>query len=369
MSVPPRLRADLAAVAGYRPGQRASHETLPSYSLASNEMPFGPLPGVAEAVAEAAATVHRYPDPAATALTGALSERLGVGTDELTLGTGSVAVCQQAVVATSGRDDEVVYPWRSFEAYPIITRLAGATSVPVPLLPDGRHDLAAMAAAVTDRTRLVFVCTPNNPTGPAVGKAELERFLDAVPQDVLVAIDEAYFEFGLDDDSDEDLDGIALSRGRPNVLVIRTFSKAYGLAALRVGYGVASPVVAAALRKTAVPFGVSAPAQAAALASLDQQEALRRRVGETCRERARVVAAARALGHPVPDTAGNFYWLPLGHAAERFAHACKDHGVTVRAFAGEGVRVTVGEPAANDIVLAVLAESQVEGSSTSAPVG
>ena len=257
-------------------------------------------------------------------------------------------------MAACSPGDEVVYAWRSFEAYPIVTTLVSARSVQVPLLPDGRHDLPAMARAVTDRTRVIFVCTPNNPTGPAVTAAELVEFLDMVPDDVLVVIDEAYFEFGLDESGVADLDGIAVSRGRPNVMVLRTFSKAYGLAGLRVGYGVASPVVAAALRKCATPFGVSSVAQTAALASLDQQDELRRRVAQVRVERGRVMTAARELGLQIPESRANFYWVPLGHEAESFAHRCKENGVTVRAFHNEGVRVTVGEPDANDVVLGLL---------------
>lgn len=342
---------------------------MPTYSLASNEVPFGPLPGVAEVVAERLPELNRYPDPASTALTLALSERLGVGADELSLGTGSVAVCQQITLAACSPGDEVVYAWRSFEAYPIVTTLAHARSVQIPLLPDARHDLPTMAGAVTDRTRVVFVCTPNNPTGPAVTEAELLDFLDRVPDDVLVVVDEAYYEFGLDADGVPDLDGVAITRGRPNVMVLRTFSKAYGLAGMRVGYGVASPVVAAALRKCATPFGVSLPAQAAAIASLDQQDELRARVARVRAERARVVAAARSLGFDVPDSAANFYWVPLGHDAERFAHECKEHGVTVRAFPEEGVRITVGEAQAGDTVLEILRGYAPASSGEGRPAG
>lgn len=352
----PQLRPDLHGVPAYRAGARLTRDSSPTYSLASNEVPYGPLPGVAEAVAERLPELNRYPDPAATELTLALSERLGVGADELTLGTGSVAICQQVTLAACSPGDEVMYAWRSFEAYPIVTTLAHARSVQVPLLPDARHDLAAMAAAVTDRTRVIFVCTPNNPTGPAVTQDELLDFLDRVPADVLVVVDEAYYEFGLTADGPPVLDGVAITRGRPNVMVLRTFSKAYGLAGMRVGYGVASPVVAAALRKCATPFGVSLPAQAAALASLGQQKELLARVARVRSERERVVAQARALGYAVPDTAANFYWVPLGHVAERFAHRCKEQGVTVRAFPDEGVRVSVGEPAAGDVVLELLAD-------------
>lgn len=351
----PRLRPDLHGVPAYKAGARITAPGGPSWSLASNEVPFGPLPGVMEAVAERLPDLHRYPDPAASTLSAALSERLGVGIDELTLGTGSVAVCQQAVMAACSPGDEVVYAWRSFEAYPIVTTLVSARSVQVPLLPDSRHDLPAMAAAVTDRTRVIFVCTPNNPTGPAVTDAELADFLDRVPDDVLVVVDEAYYEFGLGS-HEHDLDAVAVSRGRPNVMVLRTFSKAYGLAGLRVGYGVASPIVAAAMRKTAIPFGVSLIAQTAALASLNQTDELLRRVAAVRDERTRVMAAARALGYDIPDSRANFYWVPLGHAAESFAHRCREHGVTVRAFPDEGVRITVGEPDANDRVLSLLGQ-------------
>ena len=354
MSSVPRLRPDLHGVPAYKAGARIAHESLPSYSLASNEVPFGPLPGVMDAVAERLPDMNRYPDPASSELSRAIAERLEVGVDELTLGTGSVAVCQQIVMAACSPGDEVVYAWRSFEAYPIVTTLMGARSVQVPLLPDARHDLDAMARAVTDRTRVMFVCTPNNPTGPAVTEAELVAFLDRIPGDVLVVIDEAYFEFGLDDSGNPELDGIAISRGRSNVMVLRTFSKAYGLAGMRVGYGVAAPVVAAAMRKCATPFGVSLLSQTAALASLDQQDELQRRVATVRAERERVMGLARGLGFDVPDSRANFYWLPLGHAAESFAHRCKEQGVTVRAFPNEGVRVTVGEPDANDVVLRLL---------------
>ena len=350
----PRLRPDLHGIPAYKAGARITHSSLPTYSLASNEVPFGPLPGVADAVAARLPELNRYPDPAATELTVALSQRLGINAEELTLGTGSVAVCQQAVMAACSPGDEVLYAWRSFEAYPILTTLAGARSVPVPLLPDTRHDLMAMADAVTDRTRVIFVCTPNNPTGPAVTEAELTEFLGRVPEDVLVVVDEAYFEFGLADPDGPVLDAVTLSRGRSNVLVVRTFSKAYGLAGMRVGYGVASPVVAAALRKCALPFGVSLLSQAAALASLDQDGELLRRVSWVREERERVVIRARELGFDVPESRANFYWLPLGHGAEDFAHRCRERGVTVRAFHNEGVRVTVGEPDANDVVLNLL---------------
>ena len=345
----PRLRAALDGVPAYRAGRPAPEG---AFKISSNENPYPPLPSVLAAIEQAAGQVNRYPDFASSALVEALAGRFGVPAGHLAVGTGSVAVAQQVLMATAGEGDEVVFPWRSFEAYPILVQLSGATSVRVPLTADGGHDLAAMAAAVTDRTRVVFVCNPNNPTGPPVRRAALERFLDAVPGDVLVVLDEAYREFVRDPDVP---DGIELYRDRPNVAVLRTFSKAYGLAGLRVGFAVAHEPVAAALRKTAVPFGVSDLAQAAAVASLDAEPELLERVDALVAERERVLAALRRLGIAVPESQANFVWLGLGERTEAFAAACERAGVVVRAFPGEGVRVTVAEPEASDRFLAVAA--------------
>jgi len=268
------------------------------------------------------------------------------------LGPGSVGVLQALVAAVAAPGAEVVYPWRSFEAYPIVTRVAGAAPVPVPVLADGRHDVDAMASAVTDRTRLVLVCTPNNPTGPVVRAAELDRLLEAVPGDVLVVVDEAYVEFVRHGDA---ADGLAAYRTHENVTVLRTFSKAYGLAGLRVGYGVAHEPVATAVRKASVPFGVSSLAQAAALASLEHCDELDDRVSAVVAERDRVTAALAGQGWALPDAQGNFVWFPLGERAQPMADACAQAGLAVRCFAGEGVRATVGETAANDLLLEVAA--------------
>ncbi|MGC4999499.1 MULTISPECIES: histidinol-phosphate transaminase [unclassified Streptomyces] len=344
----PKLRAELEGIPTYKPGKPASADGPAAYKLSSNENPYPPLPGVMERVAAAVAEFNRYPDMACGGLMAELAERFGVPVSHLATGTGSVGVAQQLVQATSGPGDEVIYAWRSFEAYPIITRISGATPVQVPLTPGDVHDLDAMADAITDRTRLIFVCNPNNPTGTVVRRAELERFLDRVPKDVLVVLDEAYREFIRDP---EVPDGVELYRERPNVCVLRTFSKAYGLAGLRVGFAIAHEPVAAALRKTAVPFGVSHVAQEAAIASLQAEDALLGRVGSLVCERARVVEALRAQGWTVPETQANFVWLRLGERTMEFAAACEDHGVVVRPFAGEGVRVTVGETEANDLFL------------------
>ncbi|WHM37700.1 histidinol-phosphate transaminase [Streptomyces sp. BPTC-684] len=346
----PKLRAELDGIPTYKPGKPAAAGGPVAFKLSSNENPYPPLPGVMESAVAAAGNFNRYPDMACTGLMNELADRFGVPLSHLATGTGSVGVAQSLLQATSGPGDEVIYAWRSFEAYPIITQISGATSVKVPLTSGDVHDLDAMAEAITDRTRLIFVCNPNNPTGTVVRRAELERFLDRVPSDVLVVLDEAYKEFVRDADVP---DGLEIYRDRPNVAVLRTFSKAYGLAGLRIGFAVAHEPVAAALRKTAVPFGVSQLAQDAAVASLRAEDELLGRVGSLVCERDRVYEGLVGQGWTLPESQANFVWLRLGERTVEFAQACEAAGVVVRPFAGEGVRVTIGETEANDLFLKV----------------
>jgi len=340
-------RPDLDALPAYVPGR-----TVPgAIKLASNEVPYGPLPGVVEAVTEAVSGVHRYPDMGVTELRGRIAERLGVEAERIATGCGSVALFEHLFRVTCMPGDEAVYAWRSFEAYPIIGATTAATSVRVPNTAEHGHDLDAMAAAITDRTRLVIVCNPNNPTGTAVRRAELDAFLDKVPSNVLVALDEAYREFVTDDDVP---DGLVAYGDRPNVVVLRTLSKAWGLAGLRVGYLIGSPEVVAAVRKVITPFSTSLAAQAAALAALNAEDEMRRRVDLVVAERSRVVEAVRKVYPDVPETQANFFWLPLGDRSAEFAAACEQAGVIVRAFQGDGVRVTIGTPEENDAFLSVI---------------
>ena len=349
----PRIRPALAGIPTYKPGKPPTRRAgMAAYKLSSNENPYPPLPGVLEAVASAAAQMNRYPDMGMTALYAELADRLAVPTTHLAAGTGSVAMLYHLLQATCADGDEVVYAWRSFEAYPIAVQVTGATPVPVPLAAGARHDLDAMAAAVTERTRAVVVCTPNNPTGPAVPGAQLEAFVDRVPADVLVVVDEAYREFVRDDDV---ADAVALYRDRPNVCALRTFSKAYGLAGLRVGYAVAPEPVADAARKCALPFGVSQVAQQAAIASLAAEAALLERVAALAEEHSRVVESLRGQGWDIPDAQGNFCWFPLGADSIPFAEECERSGVSVRPFPGDGIRVSIGETEANDLLLDVAA--------------
>ena len=346
------LRPMLATLPAYVPGR-----TVPgAIKLASNETPYPPLPSVLARIAEAAADVNRYPDNASVALTEALAAKYGVDVEQVRVGCGSVSLCTQLVQAVADADEEVVYAWRSFEAYPIIAAVSGASSIQVPLTGEHVHDLDAMAERITGKTRLVFVCNPNNPTGTAVRRDALVRFLRAVPADVVVALDEAYREFVTDPDVP---DGLSLLADFPNLVVLRTFSKAYGLAGLRVGYAIAAdPAVTAALRQTQVPFAVTSVAQAAALASLEPaaEKELLERVAVIAAERERVQAALRELGYPVPPSQANFVWLPLGDSTLDWAAGCEERKVIVRAFAGSGARVTIGTPEENDRLLAAAAD-------------
>lgn len=348
---PMRLRAALDAIPAYKPGKSSASGDQIVYKISSNENPYPPLPGVVEAVADAATRINRYPDAAAVQLSQVLADRLNVTTDELSFATGSSGLLFALHDIACEPGDEVVFAWRSFEMYPIVTALSGADAVKVPLADDGRHDLKAMAAAVTDKTRLVIVCSPNNPTGAVVHDDELREFLAVVPKDVIVVLDEAYLEFVRDPQAP---DAMAIYRDFPNVVVLRTFSKAYGLAGLRIGYAVASPEITGALRKAIMPFGVSDLAQHAALASLERMDELNARVDALVAERTRVVDALTQLGVTMPDAQSNFVWLPLGEKTLDFAAFADERGLIVRPFAGDGARCTIAETEANDRLIEVV---------------
>lgn len=345
----PDVRNDLDAIPAYVPGA-----TVPgAVKLASNETTTGPLPSVAVAIGEAATGANRYPDITARALVERLADFLGVAPENVTTGCGSVALCQQLVQAVCAPGDEVIFGWRSFEAYPIITRIAHAVPVQVPNSADGSLDLDAIAAAVTDRTRLIFVCTPNNPTGPAVSRAELAAFLGRIPDRVTVALDEAYYEYMR---SEDPVDGVVEAMSRTNVVSLRTFSKAYGLAGLRVGYLVGPAELVTSVAKMMVPFSVSSLAQAAGIACLEAGDELRVRTDAVVAERGRVREALLGMGFTVPDSQANFVWLPLGDRSAAFDEHCGERLVIVRCFAGHGVRVSIGDPDENDRFLAAAKE-------------
>lgn len=321
------IRADLSAIPPYVPGTR--DET--ALKCSSNEVTTPPLPSAVEAMTAAAQGANRYPDMFAVELKTELAQHLELSVDQVTVGNGSSALCQQLVQVTTQPGEEVIFPWRSFEAYPIFAAVVGASSVAVPLLDDGRHDLDAMAKAITDRTRLIFLCNPNNPTGATITTQEFEDFMAKVPTDVVVGLDEAYFEYNRASDTPVATEAITRY---PNVVGLRTFSKAYGLAGVRVGYAFGAPELIEALNKVAIPFAVSSVGQAAAIASLNAADELLERTEETVAVRDKVADAVGAQ-----RSQANFVWLP-GVDSQDVAARMAEQGVLVRAFP-EGVRVTV----------------------------
>lgn len=344
------IRPALDSLPAYAPGR-----TVPgAIKLASNELSFPTLPAISAAIMEALTGdtngINRYPDNSAQQLVAALAEHVGVDKSHVIAGCGSVALCQQMVQATCSEGEQVMFGWRSFEAYPIVTQIAGAISQKIPVTSAHALDLPAMAAAVTPATRLIYICTPNNPTGTVVHRQELTEFLDAVPENVLVVIDEAYGEFDTDPESP---DGVQEATHRANVLSLRTLSKAYGLAGLRVGYAVGDPAVITALGKVAIPFAVNTLAQKAALAALAARDELKPRWQQVISERIRVTAALREFGFETPTSQANFVWLPLRERSAEFAAHTEANKVIVRPFqdATGGVRISIGSPAENDAFL------------------
>lgn len=353
----PRLRAALETFPPYVPGKPPRRvEGLIPFKLSSNENHLSPLPEVLEAMVEHAKNPALYPDDAALSLREGLADRLGVAMSELVVTTGASELIVALTQITSDATTEVIYPWPSFEMYPQTTGLAGAKRIEVPLTDDGRHDLDAMAAAITEATSLIILCSPNNPTGPALRHEEVRSFLAQVPAHVLVALDEAYWEFATADDLARGLDLVAEF---PNVVLLRTFSKAHGLAGLRVGYAVARAPVIQALLKAVIPFGVTDMSQAAALESLRHWDAVIDRAQEIARVRDDFAEALRAQGWPVPEAEANFVWLPLGQLSSAFEDACVERAVAVRNL-GAGVRISIGETEALDRVLEIAADFRAE---------
>jgi len=330
-----RLRPDVAAIVPYKQGKPAPAD---AFKLSSNENPFPPLPSVAAAIRDI--QFNRYPDGTAAPVRERIAQRYGVTPEQVVVTPGAVSLIGFLMQATCRAEDEVLFSWRSFEGYPQVAGAVGIRTVPVPNRPDGGHDIPAMIAAVTERTRLALLCSPNNPTSTIITRAEFEQFMDAVPSTLLVALDEAYVEFVTDPDA---VHAEEYLERYPNLMVLRTFSKAYGLAGLRIGYGVGPEYVMDALRAVATPLAVTEAAQVAALASLDHEDELLARVAVIAERRDRVRAALLAQGWDVPEAQGNFVWLatgpePLAAAVEIF----EQHGLVVRGLE-DGMRVSIGE--------------------------
>ena len=352
-----RPRPAVDALPAYRPGKdaaqaEAEHGITDAIKLASNENPWPPVPAVTAAIEKAAAGANRYADHRATALRTALADWLAVDVDRVTVGCGSVGLLQQLCLTYVEPGDEVLYPWRSFEVYPVYTQLVGGTAVTVPLV-DHAFDLDAVADAVTERTKLIFLASPNNPTGTALSTDDLDRFCARVGHGTIVVIDEAYREFNDAALGDPVHDVLP---AHPHAVVLRTFSKAHGLAGLRLGYMVGAAAVVEAVDKTLFPFAVNAVAQAAGIAAIAADAEIADRVESLRAERDRVAAALRAAGHRFPSPHANFVWLPIGDRTEQVYLDLERRGVVTRPFAGEGIRVTIGTAEENDRFLTTLAE-------------
>ena len=336
------FRPEVLSLPAYVPGGVVEDPEV--IKLASNENPFPPLAQVQAAIQAASGQVHRYPDMFARALTADLAQFHGWD-GGIVVGNGSTAIIEKVLQAVVCPGQNVVYAWRSFEAYPIAVQAAGGESVQVPLTEAGAHDLEAMAAAVGPDTAAAMLCSPNNPTGVALTHTEVAGFLAKVPASVPVLLDEAYIDFVEMDDAVRSRE---LLDAYPNLVVLRTFSKAYGLAGLRVGYALCAKEFAGPLASIMTPFGVNLLAQAAASAALRSQIQVRQRVAKIDEERARMLAGVRERGLQAPEAQANFIWLALGEKAVAFAEACEAQKLRVRTFPGEGVRVSVGEKAGTD---------------------
>ncbi|MFJ5532592.1 histidinol-phosphate transaminase [Streptomyces sp. NPDC093261] len=322
------------------------------HRLALNESPYPPLPSVREAMERAVAQAHRYPQFHPDDLTERIAAWCRLSPDRVAVGSGSVGVALQLFQAVVRPADTVVYAWRTFDAYPLLAAMAGARPVPVPLSPDGSQDLGALLTALDHHTRVVVLCNPHNPTGSLVTAEELSAFLRQVPRHITVLLDEAYVEFARGADLP---DTPALLDAHPNLLALRTFSKAYGLAALRVGYGIGSPDLVERIRRQQLPFGINAVATAAVRASLRAEGELRRRVDTVVAERERLRDELVSLGWRVCPGHANSVWLASPDPVDAGVAALTEAGVQARHYPGEGLRLTVGDRNANDTVLTALA--------------
>ena len=326
--------------------------------LASNETPWAPHPAVLEAVEVRLKDLNRYPDPDKSLLRRRIAERTDIEPGRVTVGNGSCEVLLAAAQAMLEPGAELVYAWPSFSMYPQLAAMSGARAIEVPVDAEGRHDLEAMAREVTAATRFVLVCNPNNPTATALPPAAIEEFVAALPRRVAVIVDEAYVEFSTLQDPDESLE---LVRRNPNVVLLRTFSKVYGLCGLRCGYALGSERFRLAVDRVRQPFSVNALAQAAAAEAIRHVDEVERRVERTAVERLYVESALEARGLESTDSEANFSWIALGERDEaEVVRGLAERGVIVRAGSALGdeghLRVTYGTREENDRFLAALDE-------------
>ena len=352
----PTYRSDLDRITRYVPG-RGEQEILREYQLdaviklASNESPLPPFPEVVAAIQKAAGGVHRYPETVYTDLAGAVSDHLGVSPENLWFGGGGASLLLHTALAVGGPGTSAVYGDPSFVVYRMGTAIAGATSIEVPLDPEHKHDLPAMAAAIRPDTTVVYICNPNNPTGTYVPTDAVRRFVSDVSESVLVVVDEAYFEFV---DRSDYRSMVAEAATSPNMVVMRTFSKIYGLAGLRIGYLVGHPEVLAALRRTQLPFTVTSLAQDAAVESLRHPDEVARRLALNAAGIRHLIEGLVSRGIPVADSVTNFVYMRPPIEAATFVEAMLRRGVIIRPTGSPWVRITVGTAAENAACLAAI---------------
>ena len=352
-----RVRPAVQGLAAYRPGKGAAqaeeeHGISNAIKLASNENPYTPVPAVSDAIKAAIDGVNRYGDHRATELRAALASWLGVNNDQIGVGCGSVGLLQQLCLTYLDPGDEVVYPWLSFEAYPVNVKMMSAVPVSPPLV-DHAFDMEAVAAAVTERTKLVMLATPNNPTVTVISTDQINTLLESIPNNVVVLIDEAYREFSDPSLGDPVTDVLPNHR---NVIITRTFSKAYGMAGLRTGYAISDPEIISELDKVLLAFAVNSAAQAGAMAALEALDEIQVNIDRIKQERTRVVSALTDAGWHLPPAYANFVYLATGEQTDEIGLGLERRGVVVRPFSGDGLRVTIGSEAENDRFLTTLAE-------------
>ncbi|MCT2589149.1 aminotransferase class I/II-fold pyridoxal phosphate-dependent enzyme [Streptomyces sp. N2-109] len=372
-SPPPFGASELDKFSAYRATEATEHaNTEEILDLSNNELMLPPLPTVAESLRETNLQVNLYPDPAARFLSTNLARHFGAAREETVVGPGSGGVLAQLLLVLAGKGDEVLYAWPGFDAYPLLIAVTGATGVAVPLTSTGEHDLAGLLAQVNPRTRAVILCSPHNPTGRRIARSDLSWFLERLPPHVVTILDQAYMEF----DEEDDPHDLELIRSYPGVVLLRTFSKAYGLAGLRVGYAFASSEIARRARKTVIPFSVTQAGERAAVVSMAQEKELAERLALVRRLRADLERDLGAQGLTPTASSGNFVWLPLGESSDRFAAAALRAGVRVRSYSGDGVRISVGTQethrrvllAARSFVSETVPQSATEPVSAEAPV-
>ncbi len=344
-----KVRPAVQGLAAYRPGKGAAqaeeeHGITDAIKLASNENPYAPVPAVVKAVQEAATGVNRYGDHRATELRAALAEWVGVQPEQVAVGCGSVGLLQQLCLTYIDPGDEAVFPWLSFEAYPVAVKMMGGVPINPPLV-DHAFDMAAVADAVNERTKLVLLATPNNPTGTAITTEDIATLLAKIPNNVVVLVDEAYREFADPKLGDPVTDLLSDHR---NLVITRTFSKAYGMAGLRVGYAITDPEIVSEMDKILLPFAVNNAAQAGALAAMASLDEIQPKIDQILTERSRVIETLTQAGWALPPAEANFVYLATGEQTDEVCVALERQGVVTRPFSGDGIRVTIGTVEEND---------------------